>query len=142
MESARRNKVRGAGGYADIRRGLRPTKEMPGCHSHSHCCIVHKSTNKQTNNKWNSPREPATAQIKENVTLWLGDTTELYSRTEHLLHDTCRTWKSLRLRVSTAVMKLRDRKQLGEGDVYSAYTSIALFINEGRWGRNSNWAGI
>lgn len=76
------------------------------------------------------------------MTLWLGDTTELDSRTEHLLHDTCRTWKSLRLRVSTAVMKLRDGKQLGEGDVYSAYTSIALFINEGRRGRNSNWAGI
>lgn len=99
-------------------------------------------TKAQTNNKWNSPREPATAQIKENVALWLGDTTELYSRTEHLLYDTCRTWKPLRLRVSTTVMKRHDRKQLGEGDIYSAYTSVSLFINEGRRGRNSNWAGI
>jgi hypothetical protein len=45
------------------------------------------------------------------------------------------------VRGAFAVMKHHDQKQLGEGRVYLAYTSIPQFIIKGNQDRNSSRAG-
>jgi hypothetical protein len=48
--------------------------------------------------------------------------------------------KALGVRVSTALMKHYNQKQVGEERVYSAYTSILLLITRGIQDKNSNEA--
>jgi hypothetical protein len=49
---------------------------------------------------------------------------------------------SLLIRVSVAVIKYHDQRQLGGGKSYFSYTSISQFISQGGQARNSSRVGI
>jgi hypothetical protein len=45
------------------------------------------------------------------------------------------------LRVTIAVIKYHDKKQVGERKVYLLYTFVSMFVTTGNQDRNSNRAG-